>query len=92
MLEKKRMQRENNRAFGERGDEGLELDESTLMGGGDSFQAQYVDPILFIPSSTYVSCPIFCPFLYFGYWTRTMGWGRAISAMPSFPVSVPISV
>ncbi|KAF9055685.1 hypothetical protein BJ165DRAFT_1521679 [Panaeolus papilionaceus] len=40
MLEKKRMQRENNRAFGERGDEGLELDESTLMGGGDSFQAQ----------------------------------------------------
>ncbi|PPR03463.1 hypothetical protein CVT24_012675 [Panaeolus cyanescens] len=40
MLEKKRMQRENNRAFRERGDEGLELDDSTLMGGGDSFQAQ----------------------------------------------------
>ncbi|KAL0069394.1 hypothetical protein AAF712_003419 [Marasmius tenuissimus] len=39
MLEKKRMKRENDRAFRERGDEGLEADESTLMGGGDSFQA-----------------------------------------------------
>ncbi|KAJ8085091.1 hypothetical protein PM082_003875 [Marasmius tenuissimus] len=39
MLEKKRMKRENDRAFRERGDEGLEVDESTLMGGGDSFQA-----------------------------------------------------
>ncbi|KZT01172.1 uncharacterized protein LAESUDRAFT_664574 [Laetiporus sulphureus 93-53] len=38
MLEKKRAQREGNRAFRERGDEGLELDESTLMGGGDSFK------------------------------------------------------
>ncbi|KAL0574470.1 hypothetical protein V5O48_007484 [Marasmius crinis-equi] len=40
MLEKKRMKRENDRTFRERGDEGLEADESTLMGGGDSFQAQ----------------------------------------------------
>ncbi|KAK7464244.1 hypothetical protein VKT23_006410 [Stygiomarasmius scandens] len=39
MLEKKRARRENDKAFRERGDEGLELDESTLMGGGDSFKA-----------------------------------------------------
>ncbi|KAH9932418.1 hypothetical protein B0H21DRAFT_780991 [Amylocystis lapponica] len=38
MLEKKRAQRENDRVFRERGDEGLEVDESTLMGGGDSFK------------------------------------------------------
>jgi len=38
MLEKKRVQREGDRAFREKGDEGLELDESTLMGGGDSFK------------------------------------------------------
>uniref|UniRef100_A0A8H7Y6C5 Uncharacterized protein n=1 Tax=Psilocybe cubensis TaxID=181762 RepID=A0A8H7Y6C5_PSICU len=40
MLEKKKMRREGDRAFRERGDEGLELDESTLMGGGDSFREQ----------------------------------------------------
>jgi len=40
MLEKKRVKRENDRDFREKGDEGLELDESTLMGGGDSFKAQ----------------------------------------------------
>lgn len=40
MLEKKRAQRESDRAFRERGDDGLEMDESTLLGGGDSFQAQ----------------------------------------------------
>ncbi|OSD00918.1 hypothetical protein PYCCODRAFT_1478921 [Trametes coccinea BRFM310] len=39
-LEKKKAQREANRAYREKGDEGLEVDESTLMGGGDSFQAQ----------------------------------------------------
>lgn len=40
-LEKKRVQRENNRAFREaREDAGLELDEGTLMGGGDSFKDQ----------------------------------------------------
>ncbi|EIW63866.1 uncharacterized protein TRAVEDRAFT_138168 [Trametes versicolor FP-101664 SS1] len=39
-LEKKKVQREANRAFREKGDEGLEVDDATLMGGGDSFQAQ----------------------------------------------------
>ncbi|KAK7051621.1 hypothetical protein VNI00_004600 [Paramarasmius palmivorus] len=39
MLEKKRAKRENDRAFREKGDEGLEADESTLMGGSDSFHA-----------------------------------------------------
>jgi hypothetical protein len=42
MLEKKREQRESDRAFRERGDEGLEMDEGTLMGGGDSFKARWV--------------------------------------------------
>lgn len=45
MLEKKRERREGDRAFRERGDEGLEMDEGTLMGGGDSFKAQWVFPI-----------------------------------------------
>jgi hypothetical protein len=40
MLEKKRAKREADRNFREKGDEGLEADEGTLMGGGDSFQAQ----------------------------------------------------
>ncbi|KIK71520.1 hypothetical protein GYMLUDRAFT_33711 [Collybiopsis luxurians FD-317 M1] len=40
MLEKKRVKRDNDRAFREKGDEGLEVDESTLMGGGDSFKQQ----------------------------------------------------
>lgn len=40
MLEKKRAQKEADRSFRERGDDGLEVDESTLLGGGDSFQAQ----------------------------------------------------
>ena len=40
MLEKKRARREGNRAFREKGDDGYEADESTLLGGasGDSFQ------------------------------------------------------
>lgn len=42
MLEKKKARREADRSFRERGDEGLELDEDTLMGGGDSFKAQCV--------------------------------------------------
>ena len=42
MLEKKRERREGDRAFREKGDEGLEIDEGTLMGGGDSFKAQWV--------------------------------------------------
>jgi len=40
MLEKKRERREGDRAFREKGDEGLDVDEGTLMGGGDSFKAQ----------------------------------------------------
>jgi len=40
MLEKKKLKRENDRNFREKGDEGLEIDESTLMGGGDGFKAQ----------------------------------------------------
>ena len=40
MLEKKKLKRENDRDFREKGDEGLEIDEKTLMGGGDSFKAQ----------------------------------------------------
>ena len=40
MLEKKKVQREADRAFRERGDDGFDVDEGTLMGGGDSFQAQ----------------------------------------------------
>ena len=39
-LEKKKAQREADRAFREKGDDGFDVDESTLMGGGDSFQAQ----------------------------------------------------
>ncbi|KAH7926830.1 hypothetical protein BV22DRAFT_1008149 [Leucogyrophana mollusca] len=38
MLEKKRARRENDRAFREKGDDGFEADESTLLGGGDSFR------------------------------------------------------
>ena len=41
MLEKKAERRANDRAFRERGDEGLEVDEATLMGGG-SFQQEWV--------------------------------------------------
>ena len=41
MLEKKKLKRENDRDFREKADEGLEIDEMTLMGGGDSFKAQY---------------------------------------------------
>ncbi|KAH9914648.1 uncharacterized protein BXZ73DRAFT_106543 [Epithele typhae] len=40
MLEKKKAQRESDKAFREKGDDGLAVDDSTLMGGGDSFQAQ----------------------------------------------------
>lgn len=42
MMEKKRAKREGDKAFRERGDDGLEMDEATLMGGNDSFKAQYV--------------------------------------------------
>lgn len=42
-MEKKREKREGDKAFREaREDAGLELDEGTLMGGGDSFQDRCV--------------------------------------------------
>ena len=47
MLEKKAVRRESDRAFREKGDEGLEVDEGTLMGGGDNFQAMWVFLISF---------------------------------------------
>ena len=47
VLEKKRERREGDRAFRDRGDEGLEVDEGTLLGasGGDSFKAEWVFPV-----------------------------------------------
>jgi len=39
MLENKRVKRENDKSFRERGDDGfVEADDKTLMGGGDSFK------------------------------------------------------
>lgn len=38
MLEKKRAKREADKSFREKGDDGFEADETTLMGGGDSFR------------------------------------------------------
>ncbi|KAF8899363.1 hypothetical protein BD779DRAFT_1488411 [Infundibulicybe gibba] len=38
MLEKKRMKRDGDRAFREKGDDGFEADESTLLGTGSSFK------------------------------------------------------
>jgi len=39
MLEKKRVKRDNDKAFREKGDDGfVEADDKTLMGGGDSFR------------------------------------------------------
>lgn len=40
MMEKKRAKRESDRSYRDKGDEGLEADESTLLGGGDSFREQ----------------------------------------------------
>ena len=42
MLEKKRARREADKAFREKGDDGFEADETTLMGSGGSFQEAYV--------------------------------------------------
>jgi hypothetical protein len=42
MLEKKRARREGDKNFREKGDDGFEADESTLLGGGDSFRDQCV--------------------------------------------------
>ena len=60
MLEKKKLKRENDRDFREKGDEGLEIDEKTLMGGGDSFKAQYD---ISFPSRRSASNMCFCFFL-----------------------------
>ena len=38
MLEKKRARREADKSYREKGDDGFDMDDSTLMGGGDSFQ------------------------------------------------------
>lgn len=42
MLEKKRAKREADKSFREKGDDGFDVDDDTLMGGGDSFKAQCV--------------------------------------------------
>ena len=57
MLEKKRGRREADRAFRDRGDDGFEADESTLMGGGDSFQERCV------PIFSALSLPRHCDFV-----------------------------
>jgi hypothetical protein len=43
MLEKKRARRDADKSFREKGDDGLEADETTLLGGGDSFKQQWVN-------------------------------------------------
>jgi len=47
MLEKKRTRREADRSFRDRGDDGFEADERTLLGGGDSFKEHCVGLGLF---------------------------------------------
>ena len=42
MLENKRARREADRTFRDKGDDGFEADEGTLLGGGDSFKERYV--------------------------------------------------
>jgi hypothetical protein len=54
MLEKKRARRDADRDFRDKGDDGLEADESTLLGGGDSFKAQCVECVLPVINS-YIS-------------------------------------
>lgn len=56
MLEKKRVKREGDREFREKGDDGFEADEKTLLGGGDSFRDRY-------GSHIHLSCP--CIYLSF---------------------------
>lgn len=66
MLEKKRVKRENDKGFRERGDDGfVEADDKTLMGGGDSFKERCVTSIpfsVFSPSigSRFRSCHKTC--------------------------------
>lgn len=43
MLEKKRLKKDNDKAFREKGDDGfVETDEKILMGSGDSFRERWV--------------------------------------------------
>lgn len=51
VLEKKRERRESDRAFRDRGDEGLDVDEGTLLGGSDSFKAEWVFSLSFALAS-----------------------------------------
>lgn len=70
MLEKKRAQRENDRAFRERGDDGFEADESTLMGGGDGFKEQLrIERSLLFPLLSLVRAPSQFPFSHSYSWT-----------------------
>lgn len=48
MIEKKRARREADKSFREKGDDGLEADESTLLGGGDSFKQQCADSVFVV--------------------------------------------
>lgn len=57
MLEKKRARRETDRAFREKGDDGFEADESTLLGGGDSFKERSVSSTIHAPL---VKCALTC--------------------------------
>lgn len=66
MLEKKRERREGDRAFREKGDEGLDIDEGTLMGGGDSFKAQCVAPLHHRWPRTLTDTKRVQPFLFAG--------------------------
>lgn len=45
MLEKKRAKRDDDRAFRDKGEDGLEADEKTLLGGGDSFRERYTSSL-----------------------------------------------
>ena len=53
MLEKKRAKRDADKSFREKGDDGLEADESTLLGGGDSFKQQCVDSTFLVMLVSY---------------------------------------
>ena len=61
MLEAKRARREADRSYRERGDDGFEADESTLMGGGDSFQERCVLCLSGMPLPTVADVLICAP-------------------------------
>lgn len=65
MLEKKKMRREADQSSRNAKDDAfIDIDESTLMGGGDSFQARCVhldyDTLITILSSHSQDCPARC--------------------------------